>query len=402
MKFFSLSMMAGLCMGLMAGVQAKTPDVKIGILTDMSGPYASMGGSGSVVAAQMAIDDCLKAVCKGMHIGLVSADHQNKTDVGASIARQWLDRDGVTAIADLTNSAVALAVQPIVREKNRIAMYSGPATTDLTNKSCSPVGFHWMFDTYSQSVGGVKAMIKKGGKSWFFVTVDYAFGHSLQKNASVMVKNLGGTVVGSVQYPLNTTDFASYLLQAQASKAQVVAFANAGQDAVNSVKQAREFGIVKGGQKMVALLLFASDLHGIGQKDAQGLTYVDGFYWDQDDASRKWSARYAKAYHERKPTMVQAGVYSSVLHYLEAVAASHSIDGKVVAAEMRKLPIVDPIMHHASILADGRVIHDMYLYQAKTPAESKGPWDMSKLLATIPAKEAFQPLSESSCPLVKK
>jgi len=404
MKQFSLTLAATLCKGLAAGAaQAKTPPpVKIGILTDMSGTYAAMGGQGSVVAARMAIDDCLKAQCKGMKIGLVSADNQNKADVGAAKAREWIDRDGVTALADLTNSAVALAVQDIARQKHVVAMFSGPATTGLTNEHCSPTGFHWMFDTYSQSVGGVKAMMEKGGKSWYFITVDYAFGHSLEKNAGQMVKSLGGTVVGSVRYPLNTPDFASYLLKAQSSKAQVVALANAGQDVVNAVKQAREFGIVKGGQKLVALLVFSSDLHGMGVKDAQGLTYVDGFYWDHDDATRKWSARFAKAYKNRKPTMVQAGVYSSVLHYLQAVAASGSADGDVVAAEMRKLPIVDPIMHHASILPNGRVIHDMYLYRAKTPAESTGSWDMAKLVATIPAKDAFQPLSESTCPLVKK
>jgi branched-chain amino acid transport system substrate-binding protein len=403
MKKFSLSLTAALCLGLAAGAHAKTPPaVKIGVLTDMSGPYASMGGAGSVAAARMAIDDCLKAECKGMHIDLVSADNQNKADVGAAKAREWIDRDGVTALADLTNSAVALAVQAVAREKDVVAMFSGPATTDLTNKSCSPVGFHWMFDTYSQSVGGVKATVRKGGKSWYFLTVDYAFGHSLEKGAAEMVKQLGGTVVGSVLHPLNTSDFASYLLQAQSSKAQVVALANGGQDTVNAIKQARQFGIVKGGQRLVALLVFLSDLRALGLANAQGLTYVDGFYWDFDDASRKWSARFAKAYKGLKPTMTQAGVYSSVLHYLKAVAASGSTKGDVVAAEMRKLPIKDPIMHHASIRPDGRVIHDMYLYEVKTPAESKSEWDYSKLVATIPAKDAFQPLSQSTCPLVKK
>jgi branched-chain amino acid transport system substrate-binding protein len=404
MKRITLTLAATLCLGLATGAAAAAAPgpVKIGVLTDMSGPYSAMGGKGSVVAAQMAIDDCLKDQCKGMDISLVSADNQNKADVGAAKAREWIDRDGVTALADLTNSAVALAVQEVARQKNTIAMFSGPATTQLTNEHCSPTGFHWMFDTYSQSVGGVKAMIKAGGKSWYFITVDYAFGHSLQKNASAMVEKMGGSVVGSVQYPLNTPDFAAYLLKAQASKSQVVALANAGQDVVNAVKQARQFGIVKGGQKLVALLVFSSDLHGMGIKDAQGLTYVDGFYWDYNDATRKWSDRFAKAYKNRKPTMVQAGVYSSVLHYLQSVAAAGTTDGKTVAAEMRKLPIVDPIMHHASIEPNGRVIHDMYLYRAKTPAESKGPWDMAKLIATIPAKDAFMPLSQSTCPLLKK
>ncbi|MFW7343805.1 ABC transporter substrate-binding protein [Pollutimonas sp. H1-120] len=389
-------------MGVAAGAAAKAPPVKIGILTDMSGTYASMGGPGSVAAAKLAIADCLAAECKGMDIQLVSADNQNKADVGAAKAREWFDREGVSAIADLTNSAVALAVQGIAKEKNKVVMFSGPATTGLTNDSCSPVGFHWMFDVYSQSVGGVRAMVNKGGKSWFFITVDYAFGHSLQKGSEDMVKELGGTVVGSVLHPLNVPDFASYLLQAQSSKAQVVALANGGADVVNAIKQAREFGIVAGGQRLASLLIFLSDLRALGLENAQGLTYVDGFYWDFDDGTRAWSDRFAKAFGGLKPTMTQAGVYSSVLHYLKAVAATQSTDGKVVADKMRELPIKDPIMHNASIRPDGRVIHDMYLYEVKTPAESKGEWDLSKLVATIPAAEAFQPLSSSTCPLVKK
>jgi len=315
--------------------------------------------------------------------------------------REWYDRDGVTAVADLTNSAVALSVQGLTREKNRIALFSGPATTSLTNKECSPVGFHWMFDTYALSAGGARATVADGGKSWFFVTVDYAFGHSLEADTSKMVKSLGGTVAGSVRHPLNTADFASFLLQAQASKAQVVALANGGQDTVNAIKQAREFGIVQGGQRLVSLLVFLSDLRALGLEPAQGLSYVDGFYWDFDDETRKWSARFEKAFDGLKPTMVQAGVYSSVLHYLRAVADAGSIEGDKVAASMRKLPIHDPIMRNAKIQPNGRVIHDMYLYQAKTPTESKGGWDYSKLIATIPAAEAFQPLSESTCALLK-
>lgn len=402
MNAFTLSLTAGLCLGLAGAVQAKAPPVKIAVLTDMSGTYASMGGPGSVAAAQLAIDDCLAAECKGMDISLVSADNQNKADVGAAKAREWFDRDGVSAIADLTNSAVALAVQGIAKEKNKVVMFSGPATTGLTNDNCSPVGFHWMFDVYSQSVGGVKAMIDKGGKSWFFITVDYAFGHSLQKGAEDMVKELGGSVVGSVLHPLNVPDFASYLLQAQNSKAQVVALANGGADVVNAIKQAREFGIVAGGQRLASLLIFLSDLRALGLQNAQGLTYVDGFYWDFDEGTRAWSAEFAKAFKGQKPTMTHAGVYSSVRHYLKAVVASESVQGDVVAAKMREIPIKDPIMHNASIRPDGRVIHDMYLYQVKTPAESKNEWDLSKLVATIPAVDAFQPLSKSTCPLVKK
>ncbi len=390
-----------LALGVGLGPVHAQPAVKIGVLGDVSGTYAAMGGPGSVVAAELAIADCLAAECKGMTIELVSADHQNKPDVGTAIAREWFDREGVTAIADLTNSAVALSVQGLTREKNRIALFSGPATTALTNKNCSPVGFHWMFDTYALSAGGARATVADGGKSWFFITVDYAFGHSLEADTAKMVESLGGTVVGSVHHPLNTADFASYLLQAQASQAQVVALANGGQDTVNAIKQSREIGIVQGGQRLVSLLVFLSDLRALGLEPAQGLSYVDGFYWDFDDATRDWSARFAEAFDGLKPTMVQAGVYSSVLHYLRAVADAGSIDGDKVAASMRKLPIRDPIMRNAKILPNGRVIHDMYLYQAKTPAESTGGWDYSKLIATIPAAEAFQPLSESTCPLLK-
>ena len=397
---------AALCLGAALAAQgswaAGKPAVKIGVLGDMSGTYAGMGGPGSVAAAQLAIEDCLKSQCQGMEISLISADHQNKADIGAARAREWFDREGVTAIADLTNSAVALAVQGIAREKNRVALFSGPATTALTNAQCSPVGFHWMFDTYSQSAGGARATVQTGGKSWYFITVDYAFGHSLEADSTRMVESLGGSVAGSVRHPLNAPDFASYLLQAQSSKAQVVALANGGQDTVNAVKQAREFGIVEGGQRLVSLLIFLSDLRALGLPDAQGLSYVDGFYWDFDDATRDWSSRFEKAYKGLKPTMTQAGVYSSVLHYLRAVAATGSIEGNTVAQAMRKAPIDDPIMRNASIRPDGRVIHDMYLYEVKKPEESRHPWDYSRLVATIPAAEAFQPLAQSACPLVKQ
>ncbi|VVD82362.1 ABC transporter substrate-binding protein [Pandoraea cepalis] len=393
---------AGLGLMSVAGM-AQLPDrpVKVGVLTDMSGPYSAMGGAGSVAAAQMAIDDCLAAECKGMKIALVSADNQNKADVAANKAREWFDRDNVDAIADLTNSAAALAVQKIAMDKQRVTLFSGPATTRLTNEDCSPTGFHWMFDTYSQSAATARAVVGDGGKSWYFITVDYAFGHSLEKDAADIVKTLGGTVLGQSRHPLNASDYASFLLQAQSSKAQVVALANGGQDTVNALKQAREFGIVQRGQKLAALLVFLSDVHALGLNTAQGLLFTDGFYWDQDDASRVWSARFQKKYKDLKPTMVQAGVYSSVLHYLRAVAASQSVDAKVVAQKMREMPIRDPIMHNASIRPDGRVIHDMYLFRVKSPAESKGPWDYYTKVATVPATQAFQPLSKSTCSLVK-
>ncbi|MBN9115292.1 MAG: ABC transporter substrate-binding protein, partial [Pandoraea sp.] len=330
-KPWLLALGFGASLGLMsmAGM-AQLPDrpVKVGVLTDMSGPYSAMGGAGSVAAAQMAIDDCLAAECKGMKIALVSADNQNKADVAANKAREWFDRDNVDAIADLTNSAAALAVQKIAMDKQRVTLFSGPATTRLTNEDCSPTGFHWMFDTYSQSAATARAVVGDGGKSWYFITVDYAFGHSLEKDAADIVKTLGGTVLGRSRHPLNASDYASFLLQAQSSKAQVVALANGGQDTVNALKQAREFGIVQRGQKLAALLVFLSDVHALGLNTAQGLMFTDGFYWDQDDASRVWSARFQKKYKDLKPTMVQAGVYSSVLHYLRAVAACQSVDAK--------------------------------------------------------------------------
>ncbi|VVE89389.1 ABC transporter substrate-binding protein [Pandoraea bronchicola] len=398
----ALGLGAGLGLTSVSGM-AELPNrpVKVGVLTDMSGTYSAMGGAGSVVAAQMAIDDCLAAECKGMKIDLVSADNQNKADVAANKAREWFDRDNVDAIADLTNSAAALAVQKLAMDKQRVVLFSGPATTRLTNEDCSPTGFHWMFDTYSQSAATARAVVGDGGKSWYFITVDYAFGHSLEKDAADIVKTLGGTVLGQSRHPLNASDYASFLLQAQSSKAQVVALANGGQDTVNALKQAREFGIVQRGQKLAALLVFLSDVHALGLNTAQGLLFTDGFYWDFDDASRTWSTRFQKKYKDLKPTMVQAGVYSSVLHYLRAVAASKSVDAKVVAQKMREMPIRDPIMHNASIRPDGRVIHDMYLFRVKSPAESKGPWDYYTKVATVPATEAFQPLSKSTCSLVK-
>jgi branched-chain amino acid transport system substrate-binding protein len=397
---FSLT---GLLTGLLTFSQAQAQDgdvYKVGILTDMSGPYSAMGGPGSVVAAKMAIEDCMKAECKGMKIELLTADHQNKADIGASKAREWIDRDKVDAIADLTNSSVALAVQKLIRDKGGIAMYSGPATTVLTNAECAPNGFHWMFDTYSQAAGAATALTKMGQKSWYFVTVDYAFGQSLEKDAGDVVKSLGGTVVGSVRHPLNASDFSSFLLQAQSSKAQVIGLANGGQDTVNAIKAARSFSIGSKNQRLAALLVFLSDVHALGLNDAQGLVYTDGFYWDFDNDTRAFSKRFEGLNKGNKPTMVHAGVYSSVYHYLKAAAATKSHDWKTVTQKMREMPIRDVVMRNASIRPDGRVIHDMYLYQVKTPAESKAPWDYLKLLSTIPAQQAFKPM-DASCSLTK-
>ncbi len=376
--------------------------VKIGVLTDMSGPYSGMGGQGSVVAANMAVEDCLKAECKGMKIEILSADHQNKADIGSAKAREWIDRDKVDAIADLTNSSVALAVQKLVKEKNVVALYSGPGTTRLTNEDCAETGFHWMFDTYSSASGAAAALTRGGAKSWYFLTVDYAFGLSLEKDAAAVVKANGGTVAGTIRHPLNTNDFSSFLLQAQASKAQVIGLSNGGNDTVNAIKTAREFGVGDKGQTVAALLMFLTDVHALGLETAQGLTFSEGFYWDTDDQTRAFSSRFSKNLNGFKPTMVQAGVYSSVLHYLKSVAATKSDDSKVAAKKMRELPINDAVMRNASIRADGRVIHDMYLYQVKKPSESKGPWDYYKTVSTIPGSVAFKSLADSSCPLAKK
>ena len=399
----TVAALAALTVGTSAQAQISNDTIKIGVLTDMAGPYSGMGGAGSVVAAKMAIDDCLQAQCKGLKIEVVSADHQNKADIAATRAREWLDRDGVDAMVDITNSAAALAVQKLVREKGGIAMYSGPATTRLTDEDCAENGFHWMFDTYSSASGAAAALTKNGDKSWFFVTVDYAFGHSLEKDASEMVKANGGTVLGSVRHPLNASDFSSFILQAQNSKAQVIGLANGAQDTVNAIKAAREFGITGAkGTKVASLLMFLTDVHSLGLRQAQGLMFSEGFYWDMDDQTRAFAARFEKLHKGYKPTMVQAGVYSSVLHYLKSVAAAKSDDWKVVAQKMRELPIQDPVMRNASIRPDGRVIHDMYLFQVKTPAESKGAWDYYKTVSTIPAATAFKPLSESTCTLVQK
>ncbi|MBI2305974.1 MAG: ABC transporter substrate-binding protein [Rhodocyclales bacterium] len=395
--------LAAVLLAFSAAAQAQISDgvVKVGVLTDMGGTYSGMGGPGSVVAAKMAVEDCLKAECKGMKIEVLSADHQNKADIASAKAREWLDRDKVDVLADLTNSAGALAIQKLIKDKGGVALYSGPATTRLTNEDCAPNGFHWMFDTYSAASGTAAALTRQGAKSWYFVTVDYAFGHSLEKEAGEVVKSYGGNIVGNVRHPLNANDFSSFLLQAQASKSQIIGLSNGAQDTVNAIKAAREFGI--GGdknQQLAALLLFLTDVHAMGLETAQGLVFSDGFYWNMDDETRAFSARFEKLHKGFKPTMVQAGVYSSVLHYLKSVAAAKTDDWKVVTQKMRELPIKDPVMRNATIRPDGRVAHDMYLFQVKKPSESKGAWDYYNLVSTIPAQIAFKPLKESTCALV--
>ena len=388
----------GVLFGTVAG-EAQTLDrpIKIGVLSDMSGPYADQAGAGSVEAARMAIEDAGNKI-GNQPIELVSADHQHKTDVATSIVRHWIDVDGVDVIA-MPNSGVALAVQALVKEKNKIALYATAATTELTGKQCSPNGIQWVYDAYSNAAGLAKALVAKGDKSWFFLTVDYALGISLQAEASKAITALGGTVVGSVRHPLNNPDFSSFLLQAQASDAKVIAFANAGSDTINSVKQAQEFGLTKD-HVIVAPLVYISDIHSMGLPMAQGLTYIEGFYWDLNDDTRAWSKRF---FERRKamPTMTHAGVYSAVSHYLKAVKTAGTSDTQAVLAKMREMPVDDFFSRGGTIRKDGRMAHDMLLVQVKSPAESKYPWDYYKVLATLPADQAFRPLSESECPLVK-
>jgi branched-chain amino acid transport system substrate-binding protein len=382
--------------------QAQISDdvVKIGVLSDMSGLYSDLAGQGSVIAAQMAVKDFGGTVA-GKPIQIVSADHLNKPDVGSAIARQWFDQDKVDAIADVPTSSVALAVQDIAKERGKVFLISGAGSSDLTNKSCSPTGVHWTYDTYALAQGTGGALVAQGGNSWFFITADYAFGHALESDATAVIKAAGGKVLGSANVPLNTADFSSYLLQAQTSKAKVIGLANAGGDTINSIKQAAEFGITAGGQQLAGLLIFISDVHSLGLKVAQGLVLTESFYWDQNDETRAWSKRFM-AEAKKVPTMVQAGVYGAVTHYLKAIEAAKSDDGKTVVAKMKEMPINDFMTKNGKIREDGRVIRDMYLFQVKTPGESKGEYDYYKQLAVIPGDVAARPLSTSECPLVKK
>ena len=398
------SLIAGL--GLVAGgaAQAAIPNgvVKVGVMSDMSGPYADLAGQGSVLAAKMAVEDYLKATKSKLKVDIVSADHQNKPDVGSSIARKWYDSEGVQAIFDVPTSSVALAVNDVTKEKNKVMVNSGAGSSDLTGKACTPNTVHWTYDTWMLAHGTGSAVVKNGGDSWFFLTADYAFGQALERDTSEVVKAAGGKVLGSVKVPMGTSDFSSFLLQAQASKAKIIGLANAGADTTNSIKQAAEFGIVKGGQKLAGLLVFITDVHGLGLQTAQGLNLTETFYWDHDDGTRAWSKRFAAANNGKYPTMVHAGVYAGMLHYLKAVdAIQDDTDGVKVVNEMKKLPTDDPLFGKGMIRVDGRKIHPAYLFEVKKPSESKGPWDLYKLQQTIPADKAFRPLNEGNCPLVK-
>ena len=383
--------------------QAQISDgvIKIGVLNDMSGLYADIAGPGSLVAAKMAVED-FGAAKKGMKVEVIGADHQNKPDIGSTIARTWYDTDKVDAIVDVPTSSVALAVSQITRDKGKAFLVSGAATSDLTGKSCSPNTIHWTYDTWMLANGTGAAIAKTGGDTWFFLTADYAFGHALERDTEAVVIKNGGKVLGKVRTPFPGTDFSSFLLQAQASKAKIIGLANAGGDTINSIKQAAEFGIVKGGQNLAGMLVFLTDIKSLGLPTAQGLIFTSTFYWDRDDASRAFTKRYiTQSPNGHYPTMVQAGVYSAVLHYLKAVESLKSDDGTKVVAKMKEMPTDDPLFGKGSVRADGRKIHNAYLVEVKKPAESKGPWDLLKVRATIQAADAFRPMADGGCPVVK-
>ncbi|WP_458756304.1 ABC transporter substrate-binding protein [Afipia sp. TerB] len=404
MKFSALMLGTALALGMSAGAFAMDKNVKIGVLNDQSGLYADIAGPGSVLAAQMAVEDS-GLTKKGWKIEVVAGDHQNKPDIGVNVARQWIDVDKVDVIADVPTSSVALAVSNLVKEKNIVFLNSGAGTSDLTNKACSPNTIHWTYDTYMLAHGTGSALTKSGGNTWFFLTADYAFGAALERDTTEAINALGGKVVGSVRHPLNTADFSSFLLQAQASKAKVIGLANAGGDTINAIKQAAEFGIVAGGQKLAGLLMFVSDVHALGLKVAHGLNMTETFYWDLNDGTRAFSKRFAeKMKNHAMPTMVQAGVYSSLIHYFKTLEkmGGNPHDGAKIVKAMEEMPTDDPLFGKGKIEPNGRKIHPAYLFEVKSPSESKGPWDYYKLVATIPADQAFTPLDKSTCPLLKK
>ncbi|MFO1136367.1 MAG: ABC transporter substrate-binding protein [Rhodoblastus sp.] len=393
MKLRSLAIAAALTASTAAFAQ--TP-VKIGILNDQSGVYADFGGKWSLDAAKMAVEDFGGKVLD-RPIEIVTADHQNKPDIATTIARKWYDVDGVDAIMELTTSSVALAVQDLSKEKKKINIVTGAATTALTQKSCSPYGFHWAYDTHALAVGTGGALVENGGDTWFFLTVDYAFGHALEADTAKYVKSKGGKVIGQVRHPLNTPDFSSFVLQAQSSGAKVIGLANAGQDTVNSIKQAAEFGVTQGGKQRIAALLFTlADVHGLGLKSAQGSVLTEAWYWDQNDETRAFGKRFM-ARMGRMPNMVQAGTYSAVLSYLKAVKAAGTTETDAVAKKMHELPVDDVFTKGGKVLANGSMVHDMYLFQVKAPEESKAPWDYYKQLSKIPGAQAFETMEESGC-----
>ena len=394
---------AALAVVLAAGTaQAQISEgvIKIGVMNDMSGLYADLTGPGSVVAAKMAVED-FGAAAKGLKVEVLGADHQNKPDVGSNIVRTWIDVDKVDVIVDVPTSSVALAVSQIVKEKNKVFLVSGAAASDLTGKACTPNTIHWTYDTWALANGTGTAIVKTGGNTWFFITADYAFGHALERDTAAVVEKNGGKVLGKVRHPFPGADFSSFLLQAQASKAKIIGLANAGGDTVNSIKQAAEFGIVKGGQNLAGLLVFISDVKALGLPIAQGLIFTESWYWDTNDVNRAFAKKFSEQNKGIYPSMIHAGVYSAVTHYLKAVSELKSdADGKAVVAKMKAMPTDDKLFGKGTIRADGRKIHPMYLFEVKKPAESKGPWDLYNLRATIPADQAFRPLKDGNCPLV--
>jgi len=397
--FFAVA--SALALAAAAPAIAQGVSVKIGVLNDRSGVYADISGVGSEWAAKKAVED-FGAAAKGIKVEILAADHLNKPDVGANIARQWIDVDKVDAIVDVPTSSVALAVNALVREKNKVHLNSGAATSDLTGKACSPNTVHWTYDTWALANGTGNAIVKEGGKTWFFLTADYAFGHALERDTSAVVEKSGGKVVGKVRVPFPGTDFSSFLLQAQASGAKVIGLANAGGDTINSIKQAGEFGITQAGQTLAGLLIFITDVHALGLKSAQGLVFTSPWYWDQDENSRAFSKAYFNDL-KRMPGYTVAGVYSSVIHYLKAIEAlKDASDGAKVVAKMKELPTEDKLMGKGTIRVDGRHIHDMFLYEVKKPDESKYAWDYYKLRSKIPAAEAWRPLDQGGCELAKK
>jgi branched-chain amino acid transport system substrate-binding protein len=395
----SLAVAAAVAAGA-AHAQISDNVVRIGVMNDQAGTYADLAGPGSVVAAKMAIED-FKAAAKGMKVEVLVGDHQNKADVGSNIARQWYDVDKVDVIVDVPTSSVVLAVNEITKQKGKALIVSTGATSDLTGKACNANAIHWTYDTWMLANGTGSAIVKTGGDSWFFLTADYAFGHALERDTEAVVLKNGGKVTGKVRHPFPTADFSSFLLQAQSSKAKVIGLANAGADTINAIKQGAEFGVVKGGQQFAGLLVFLTDVHALGLNTAQGLLLTESFYWDLNDQTRAFAKRFGALHKGAMPTMAHAGVYASVLHYLKAVEAAKTDDGTKVIAKMKELPTDDPAFGKGSIRADGRKIHPVYLFEVKKPSESKGPWDYYKVRATTPADQAFRPMADGGCPLVK-
>jgi len=391
--------LAAVAVLLLAGVAQAQP-IRIGVLTDLTGMVSDVSGDGSVVAARLAVEDFGPTVLN-RPIEVLAGDHQNKPDIGASIARQWFDQDGVQMIIDLPNSSVALAVERVANDHRKIMIASTGLAADITGKNCIPTGFQWATDTYALAHGIGNAVVRAGGKTWFLLTADYVFGKNLAADGTDAITNAGGTVVGSVLHPFDAGEFSSYLVAARASGAQVIGLANGAGDTVNAIKQAHEFGIDAGGQRIAAFLLYVTDVNAIGLDVAKGIYLVNSFYWDMDDATRAFARRFAALHRGRMPTMAQAAVYSGVFHYLRAVRAAGTDEGPTVAAKMKEMPVEDFYTHGAKVRADGRVMRDHYLFQVKSPAESHGPWDYFKLLATIPGADAVRPVSENPCPLLR-